>query len=319
MDMPSIRPAVENRRSGFTLVELLVVITIIGILIGLLLPAVQSAREAARRMQCSNNLKQMGLALHNYATVHREHFPPAYTGSLKHALFTAMLPYLEQQALHDAMLALERANPAKYTTRGDETHKYTVVPNYVCPSWPHPAVYTKDTLTTWPNPVGLGAITTYQAVSGAYPNRQPYLENKGHGNVPQTGMFGIGYVRRIGDVRDGLSNTFAMAEFVQIDTQPAYSTPPGNTRPWILGGSGPPHETHPGAYTAKVLVYAPNTQLNRFGDGIPWNHLPMGSHHPGGMNMLVGDGSVTSVSDSIDLELYFQLATVSGSEPVSLP
>ncbi|MDY0168316.1 MAG: DUF1559 domain-containing protein [Thermoguttaceae bacterium] len=310
-------PFRASKRSGFTLVELLVVIAIIGILIALLLPAVQSAREAARRMQCSNNLKQMGLAVHNYAGVHREHFPPAFTSSRKHALFTAMLPYLEQQALHDGMLALERANPATYTTLGDETHKYSVVPSYVCPSWPHPAVFRN--LPTWPNPWGHGAITTYQGVSGAYPNREPYLTNPSNGNVPQTGMFGIGYVRRMGDVSDGLSNTFAMAEFVQIDTQPAYSNPPGNVRPWILGGNGPPHEAHPGAYSAKVLVYAPNSRLNRFADGIPWNHLPMGSHHPGGMNVLVGDGSVTSVSDSIDLELYFQLATVSGGEAVSMP
>lgn len=310
-------PPRASKGSGFTLVELLVVIAIIGILIALLLPAVQSAREAARRMQCSNNLKQMGLAIHNYAGVHREHFPPAFTGSRKHALFTAMLPYLEQQALHDGMLALERANPTTYTTLGDETHKYTVVPSYVCPSWPHPAVF-RD-LSTWPSPWGKGAITTYQGVSGAYPDRQPYLTNPGHGNVPQTGMFGIGYVRRMGDVIDGLSNTFAMAEFVQIDTQPAYSTPPGNVRPWILGGNGPPHESYPGAYSAKVLVYAPNSRLNRFADGVPWNHLPMGSHHPSGMNVLVGDGSVTSVSDSIDLELYFQLATVAGGEAVSLP
>ncbi|MDZ7617562.1 MAG: DUF1559 domain-containing protein [Patescibacteria group bacterium] len=312
----SARPAPR----GFTLVELLVVITIIGILIGLLLPAVQSAREAARRMQCSNNLKQMGLAMHNYATVHREHFPPAYTGSLKHALFTAMLPYLEQQALHDGMLAAERANPTTYTTLADETHKYTVVPAYVCPSWPHPAEY--RSLTAWPSPWGRGAITTYQGVSGAYPDKQPYFATcSANGNVPQNGMFGIGYVRRIGDVKDGLSNTFAMAEFVQIDRQQAYSTPPGNVRPWILGGndSGTSTSNCTGAYTAKALVYAPNARLDRFANGIPWTYLPMGSHHPGGMNVLLGDGSVTSVSNSIDLELYFQLATVAGKEPVSVP
>ena len=89
-------------RHGFTLVELLVVITIIGILIALLLPAVQAAREAARRMQCGNNLKQIGLATQNFESTYG-HFPPAFTSGVGHATWLVLiLPYLEQQAAFDA-------------------------------------------------------------------------------------------------------------------------------------------------------------------------------------------------------------------------
>ncbi|MCP4590129.1 MAG: DUF1559 domain-containing protein, partial [bacterium] len=93
----------KTANRGFTLVELLVVITIIGILIALLLPAVQAAREAARRMQCSNNLKQLGLAVHNYVSIYSEHFPLGCMGYERHGLFTAMLPFLEQDVVHDKL------------------------------------------------------------------------------------------------------------------------------------------------------------------------------------------------------------------------
>ena len=95
----------SQRPRGFTLVELLVVIAIIGILIALLLPAVQAAREAARRLQCTNSLKQIGLAIHNYESTHRK-YPPSGAGPpgpspLHHGFFTFLLPYLEQGAIHD--------------------------------------------------------------------------------------------------------------------------------------------------------------------------------------------------------------------------
>ncbi len=286
---------------GFTLVELLVVITIIGILIALLLPAVQSAREAARRMQCSNNLKQMGLALHNYAAAQREYFPIGGVGPAKHALFTAMLPYLEQQALHDA---LDLLGTTKNTLQ--EPHRYTPVPAYTCPSWPHETLNRGMSLS-YQN----GALSTYQGIAGAYPTVAP-VTAAGHGAIPQNGMFLWGAPRRISEVRDGLSNTLAISEFVQIDLKGGtYATPPGNVRPWILGAT---EDTSKGLYAMKVAVHPLNSRFDRSSDSVPFNHLPFGSSHPGGGNFAAADGSVHFLSDSMSFDEYRYLVTVAGGD-----
>ena len=104
-------------RRGFTLVELLVVIAIIGILIALLLPAVQSAREAARRVACANKLKQMGIAVQHYTEVWPEYFPPGSPGVLRHGLFSHMLPYLEQG---NVLADWDYAHPLNNTHGGAE-------------------------------------------------------------------------------------------------------------------------------------------------------------------------------------------------------
>ena len=294
------------RGNGFTLVELLVVIAIIGILIALLLPAVQSAREAARRMQCSNNLKQMGLALHNYATVHREHFPIGGTGPARHALFTAMLPYLEQQALHDD---LDLKSVSQTTL--NEPHRYTAVAAYVCPTWPHETVYRNMSFS-----LHNGALTTYQGIAGAYPTVAPYT-TASHGNIPENGVFGWGFARRISEISDGLSNTLALSEFVQIDQESGtYTTPPGNVRAWILGATS---DSSKGTYAMKAVVQPLNARLDRSADRVAFNHLPQGSFHSGGANFAAADGSVHFLSDSLSFDLYRQLMTVNGGEPVSIP
>ncbi|MDY0170335.1 MAG: DUF1559 domain-containing protein [Thermoguttaceae bacterium] len=304
------RPTARRCPAGFTLVELLVVIAIIGILIALLLPAVQSAREAARRMQCSNNLKQLALALHNYASAQREHFPIASVGPQRHGLFTALLPYVEQKAIYDD---LDLASTTRNTFQ--EPQRYTSVPCYVCPSWPHEVVF-RNMANSYQN----GAITTYQGTGGAYPTVAPFF-TASHGNIPKNGVFGWGVSRRMGDIRDGLSNTLALAEFVQIDLLPgsgtnSFSNPPGNVRAWVMGAVD---GTSYASYTLKVAVHPLNSRFDRVADGVSFNHLPFGSYHPGGGHFAAADGSVHFLSDSISFDLYRQLMTVDGGESVSIP
>lgn len=299
---------------GFTLVELLVVVTIIGLLVALLLPAVQAAREAARRMQCINHLKQMGLAMHNYAATWGEYFPPGNPGANKHGLFSLMLPHLEQAAVYDLL-----GSASVTTTTGSDSinhqQRYTSIRCYLCPSWPYPTNYSAASGILCP-----GAISTYQGIAGAYPTVAPYTEATLTGNIPKNGMFGWEFARSMGDVTDGLSNTLAIGEFVQIDVKSTsiYHAPPGNVRPWIFGG-GLGYGTSPATYSAKVLVYTINARVDRQADGILYNHLPMGSFHPGGSNFLLGDGSVTFLTDSVSLDLYRKLGTVAGGEAVTIP
>lgn len=299
--------------TAFTLVELLVVIAIIGILIAMLLPAVQAAREAARRMQCTNNLKQMGLAMHNYANSYKDTFPPGEPGNYEHGLFTYLLPYMELQSIYDEL----DLTGGTYTY--NELHKYDVVACYICPSWPHAPVYqvTPDKI----GEAGAGALSTYQGVAGAYRDEMPLVSSMYGGRVTLNGIFTWEISRRIADITDGLSNTLAIGEFVEIDTEPTsgaagWSEPPGAVRPWIVGGG---NSGGPILYASKVLEYAINAKVNRGTDNIPFNHLPMGSFHPGGANFLVADGSVTFLMDGILLETYKDMATVARGEIVSIP
>lgn len=296
-----------SARRGFTLIELLVVITIIAILIALLLPAVQSIRSAAARIQCSNNLKQVGLALHNYATGQLGRLPVGSPGHAKHGLFTVLLPYLEQQPVFDGVdLDGNTFN---------EQHRYTPIPVYVCPSYPHEVV-TRNANNAHKN----GAATTYQGVAGALREGEPKTKC-GHGDLPKNGMFGWAYSRKLTAVRDGLSNTFAVAEFVHKDSRPgwgqhSFADPPGNVRAWILGAT---FTGQKGVYSCKAMEMPFNAQVDRVADGVPFNHLPFGSYHSGGGNFLFGDGSVHFLSDSIEFELYQNLATCNGGDLSTLP
>jgi len=289
-----------SRLHGFTLVELLVVIAIIGILIALLLPAVQSAREAARRMQCTNNLKQMGLAIHNYMDTYREHFPAGRpetgTRTRCHALFTQMLPYLEHKNVYDDLDLDGNTLTGK--------HRFTVIPEYICPSYPNEPVFGDNPDSYWH-----GAETTYQAVGGTIYSEDQEVVTSIYGDMPNNGVFGWRFWRRISQVGDGLSNTLAIGEFVQRDEGAAL---PGNVRPWMLGDNG-----GNASYTFKVVQYSINAGLNRGDpDAVPFNHLEMCSHHPGGANFLVADGSVHFLQETMQLTVYRALATCDEGETI---
>lgn len=297
---------------GFTLVELLVVITIIGILVALLLPAVQAAREAARRAQCTNNMRQIGLAIHNYASTWDGYMPPSYT-TKKWSAFTVILPFMEQQPLYD-QLDLAHDLYASFPPTSLDAPVATLISCFTCPSWPHKLQYTISDYSNMG--AAAGAVTLYVGVAGAFPAEPGYAVSA-YGNLPKNGMFCL-TGRRLDDVKDGLSNTLALGEFAHLDAGGGtYSTPPGNVRPWVLGdwlNGG-----YPCLFSSKVVAYPVNAKVDRVADNIPFNYLPFCSFHPGGANFLIGDGSVTFLSDSIQFLLYKQLATVARGETATLP
>jgi type II secretory pathway pseudopilin PulG len=290
-------------------VELLVVITIIGILIALLLPAVQAAREAARRMQCSNNLKQMGLAIHNYVAATDGYFPPGSPAERRQGLFTYMLPFLELNTIYDQ---LNLGGDAQ-TDSKNAAHRFTQIAAYVCPSYPYP------TLIRNVDPDMDGALTTYQGVGGAFfSDSEGYDGSDSSGKVPRNGIFMFGKCRRIADVTDGTSNTLAIGEFVHHEKdEGVYAS---YVRAWILGANfaNTSGGTDYGSYALKVIQYHINSPVQMV-DGIPFNHLPMGSHHSGGANFLIADGGVQFLSEQIQYDVYRGLATCTRGELVQVP
>ena len=291
---------------GFTLVELLVVIAIIATLIGLLLPAVQTAREAARRSACSNNLKQVGLGTLTYVSAKNNRLPPGSpqkTGATSnvayHGLFSYLLPFIEQKAVWDS-LSLDKSPKLETTAR------YAVIPAYVCPSWSNPAVFQGQASDFMD-----GAITTYQGCNGAQLSPNPGLLTSTQGDIPNTGLVRSGEgatakeataaaTLKLRQVTDGMSKTLLAAEFIHIDSG---SAAPGNVRPWILSNNG-----QRGLYTSKIVDLSPNQVVMRDVGGVQFNELPFSSKHPGGVMGVYGDGSVRWI------DAYKALATAAGGE-----
>jgi prepilin-type N-terminal cleavage/methylation domain-containing protein len=218
-------------RRAFTLVELLVVIAIIGVMVGLLLPAVQSAREAARRMQCSNNMKQFGLALHNYHGVHNA-FPyrQGGTGSGPNEVTNGnngganmlILPFLEQAALYEQMSSPLTANGKTWQRWGpipsDGSYPpYTVqVPTFRCPSAPDTLVPPWTCSTNYGYSAGDSSFAASQQTSPANFDISNHA-NSNNARQNFRGLFGFESRRRFSDILDGTSNTVAMGEMATSD------------------------------------------------------------------------------------------------------
>jgi len=314
---------------AFTLVELLVVIAIIGILIALLLPAVQAAREAARRSECSNNLKQYGLGLHNYHDVYRQ-FPTAGAnwGNPQIGWQVQVLPFMEQQALWDqakqgdALGIPYQDVPIPLPDNPNAVARLHQVPYARCPSDPSPP---RD--ANWAQTAYSGSLGS-QLIPSADGNCQPYTTpnvhyespggDAGHGNITfgdnthLSGMFArVGCNIAMKDVADGTSNTIHVGEILQECHDHGGGW-------WNYNGMGNAHAST--SVPINEMTTCPRVTNPTFPACTPqtnWN-LSWGfrSKHPGGAQFLFVDGSAHFLSETIDYATYQYLGGRRDGHPV---
>ncbi len=310
-------------RRGFTLVELLVVIAIIGILVALLLPAVQAAREAARRIQCTNNLKQMGLALANHEVANKE-YPPGRLGcdniriedcaGLPDRLesdasgFMLILPYLEQQALHDILDpggvagAYARENSPAWQTPEKLAALAQRPPVYVCPSnVSEPFIEFDDYLGTNINWNPKPATGTYAFVNGI--NGPSFGSSFLRVKMHNTGPFNYLKGTPIREITDGLTHTYFVGE-VRLAHEK------GTRNLWSVG-----MRLLDSLRSTEWPINGPTQRgiALRLGGLVQNGRVytaGFGSDHPAGTQFLRGDGGVNFVSESIDPLVYNAAATI---------
>lgn len=314
-------------RAAFTLVELLVVIAIIGILIALLLPAVQAAREAARRIQCANNQKQCGLAAHNFLSA-RGAMPPgmlmgfeAGAKRLEYSALLVLLPYMEQTNLDsqfDFGLEIDE-------TAANEAVIGTSVANYCCPS--------DDAAGRKVQPGAVSYARSNFAVCFGSTGFAPFIESPKPLQLYKAPVIGgytygsdgiseitIGHVgKKLSEITDGTSNTVWLSELLagSDDT----SSRRDNRGIWSMGYMGQSTYTHhetPNSYVGDMMEYCHDV------DGMPCSITGWGqihqfyasarSRHPGGVNVCFGDGHVSFISDTVDRDVWRGLGTAAGGE-----
>lgn len=310
-------------RRAFTLVELLVVIAIIGILVALLLPAVQAAREAARRSQCSNNLKQFGLGIHNYADTYKGLIPPGGNnwGNPQTSWHVALLPFIEQSALYNQ---LPMNNPAidvsNYTLPSGQWIRQIKLPYGRCPSDPSDEMYGNVFQMSYSGSLGS------QHTPSANGSCNPYVGNRiqanvgtdDHGNTTDgsrlSGVFGrLCPKMKLASATDGLSNTIFVGEVMAHCNDHYAGWPHYNAFNNAHASTVCPindFTTCIGASAGEIRHPSCTTQSNW---NISWGFR---SRHPGGAQFLLGDGSVVLLNQNINIVTYNALGGKADGVPI---
>jgi prepilin-type N-terminal cleavage/methylation domain-containing protein/prepilin-type processing-associated H-X9-DG protein len=355
-------------RKGFTLIELLVVIAIIAVLIALLLPAVQMAREAARRTSCRNNLKQIGIALHNYHDNHLM-FPGwvsrwfsgnAGSGSANwchggYSFHTSLLPYLDQEPIYNAINFNFRPNSPGNCggpllgnfVGGQTTAQLRIIETFLCPSDGNRG----DARNNYG--VNSGVWSALDGSTTPAPPSPPQLAQR-LGVRAGLGSTHVRFGRKLSEVMDGTANTAAFSERVRHQVISGVTERNNEVRELVTFG-GTRDEAGLALFQANCLSGQGNVLLTRnYGAGTNWifhqlnsltiyNHgltpnkspcttqdlrarpraggalwglWPPTSRHPGGVNVLMCDGQVRFVSDSVDIKVWMAAATVSNGEQI---
>jgi prepilin-type N-terminal cleavage/methylation domain-containing protein/prepilin-type processing-associated H-X9-DG protein len=287
----------KGRKTGFTLIELLVVIAIIGVLIGLLLPAVQKVREAASRARCANNLKQLGLALHNYHDTFNG-FPPGHvTKPKEHSWMPFVFPYLEETNLYQRYsFKVNWDNKINDINGPNEVH-FKV---HYCPSAPG---YLDRSGTN-----GRG-ISDYSAINQiSRPN--PYINPLPPADPSYIGVLGLNISRNLLDVTDGTSSTLLLAECAgrnQLWEMGQEVATGGDTGAWANPGNA-----------IVIRGFDPNTRKTPGPCAVNCtNQEQVYAFHPSGANVLFCDGSVSLIRADVNLNVLVALMTRSQGENIS--
>ena len=335
-------PAVSKRkRFAFTLIELLVVITIIGILTGMLLPAVQSARESARRTQCSNNQKQIGLALHNFHATNK-YFPPGASnnkppfGNANACQWGAswmiyIMPQLELNAVANKWTFAHSFNAANVHAVIGDTAGSPQFNVFRCPSSSlGTQISLNDPHSMVVDYVGIaGTVDNFGGNGSSGQSTTPY------GPVGKNGILGYNTRNTFASIRDGSSNTLMVSEcgqWLSHDTGTKVDWRPSINNGFAIGcyGNCDNTQTLPNSWRSRVFnTTTVRYSINRLegwasscGDGnCPnyGNNAVLRSAHPGGVNGLLADGSVHFLADSLDVTVLGRLAARNDGQVFSLP
>ncbi|EAQ77270.1 DUF1559 domain-containing protein [Blastopirellula marina] len=303
-----------KRQLGFTLVELLVVIAIIGVLIALLLPAVQQAREAARRMQCSNNLKQLSLSFHNYHDTYGKFMPGGLHANVTYPLgwVPRLFPFFEQGARYDAMDALYSSymmNRSPYRSHDQTNPIFGPVPSLSCPSSPLGDTASDHPITAYFPDTQIQGALHYRANAGSFD-----VDFHAPGDSSRDGYVSSGVVYpeskvRFGDIIDGTTNTILLGESSSTKgwtTSRAQSF--GGIKPWVWGFY---------RYNATDWLMIDHKMVQfpiNYSGSFTNNNTPFTSYHPGGAMFANCDGSVVFLPETISLDTFKSLATRKNGE-----